>query len=109
VRGRYTHQEQVEINYQFYSFFINFRKNKLITMVTDFNIIEESALSLDESHRAKLAKRLLFSLEKEKMDQEIEQAWIEEVARRKKELQSGEVEPVSAEEVIANARELLQK
>jgi hypothetical protein len=78
-------------------------------MAADFNKIEDSALSLDESHRAKLAKRLLFSLKEGETDQEIEQAWIEEVARRKKELQSGEVEPVSAKEVIANARNLLQK
>jgi hypothetical protein len=78
-------------------------------MVTDFNKIEKSALKLDKSDRAELAKSLLFSLEEKEIDQEIEQAWIEEVARRKKELQSGEVESVSAEEVIANARELLQK
>lgn len=77
-------------------------------MITDFNEIENSALKLDENHRAELAKRLIASLDQQ-MDQDIEQAWIKEVNRRKKELDSGEVDPISAEEVLANARKLLQK
>ncbi|MDZ7693632.1 MAG: addiction module protein [Balneolaceae bacterium] len=77
-------------------------------MITDFNEIENSALKLDENHRAKLAKRLLESLDQQ-IDQEIEQAWIDEVNRRKKELDSGEVDPISAEEVLSNARKLLEK
>jgi putative addiction module component (TIGR02574 family) len=77
-------------------------------MTTNFNEIENLALKLDENHRAELAKRLLASLD-QKIDQEIEQAWIEEVHRRKKELNSGDVTPISAEEVLSNARKLLQK
>ncbi|MFH5883011.1 addiction module protein [Halalkalibaculum sp. DA3122] len=77
-------------------------------MITDFNKIENSALKLDENHRAELAKRLIASLDQQ-VDQDIEQAWIQEVNRRKKELNSGEVDPISAEEVLSNARKLLQK
>ncbi len=77
-------------------------------MTTDFKEIENSALKLDEKLRAELAKRLLASLD-QKMDQVIEQAWIDEVNRRKEELNSGEVTPISAEEVLSKARKLLQK
>lgn len=77
-------------------------------MITDFKEIENSALKLDENHRAELAKRLIASLD-QPMDQDIEEAWINEVNRRKKELESGEVDPISAEEVLSNARKLLQK
>ena len=72
-------------------------------MTTDFKKIENSALKLDEKHRADLAKRLLASLDQQ-MDQEIEQAWIiDEVNRRKEELNSGEIAPVLAKEVLSNA------
>lgn len=77
-------------------------------MITDFKEIENSALKLDENHRAELAKRLIASLDQQ-MDQDIEQAWIDEVNRRKKELDTGEVDPISAEEVLSNARKLLQQ
>ena len=77
-------------------------------MTTDFKEIANSALKLDENHRAELAKRLLSSLDHQ-IDQEIEQAWIDEVNHRKKELNSGEVAPISAEEVLSNARKMLQK
>ncbi|HKI46406.1 MAG TPA: addiction module protein [Balneolales bacterium] len=74
----------------------------------DFKEIEQSALKLDEKHRAELAKRLLISLE-ENIDEDIEQAWIEEINRRKAQLEAGEVETIPGEQVLEKARNLLKK
>ncbi|NGP90236.1 addiction module protein [Fodinibius halophilus] len=77
-------------------------------MVTNYKRIEDSALKLEEKDRAELAKRLLKSLE-DKVDEDIEQAWIEEINRRKKEIESGEVDTIPAEKVLAEARKILKK
>lgn len=74
----------------------------------DFKEIEQSALKLDEKHRGELAKRLLISLE-ESIDEDIEQAWIDEINRRKAQIESGEVETIPGEEVLEKARNLLKK
>jgi len=74
----------------------------------DFKEIKKSALKLDEKHRAELAKRLLISLE-ESIDEDIEQAWIDEINRRKAQIESGEVESIPGEEVLERARNLLKK
>jgi putative addiction module component (TIGR02574 family) len=58
----------------------------------------KKALALPEADRAELAGSLIESLETA-VDESSEGAWEEEVARRKKELESGAVEPVSLEEV----------
>ncbi|MEX0608059.1 MAG: addiction module protein [Balneolaceae bacterium] len=77
-------------------------------MITDFKEIEDSALELDEKHRAELAKRLINSLD-EQIDDDIEQAWIDEIRRRKAEIKSGKVTPISGEEVHKAARERLSR
>ncbi|MEX2603861.1 MAG: addiction module protein [Gracilimonas sp.] len=77
-------------------------------MITDFKEIQHSALELDEKHRAELAKNLINSLENH-IDEDIEQAWIDEIKRRKAEIKSGKVTPISGEEVHKAARELLKK
>lgn len=76
-------------------------------MTSDFKKIEHSALGLDEKSRAKLAKRLINSLDKSYED-EVEVAWIAAVKRRKAEIESGIVSPVSGTEVHKAARELLK-
>ena len=77
-------------------------------MISDFKEIENSALKLDEKHRAELAKRLINSLD-ERVDEEIEQAWIDEIKRRKEQIKSGAVMPIPGEEVHQAARKLLKK
>lgn len=77
-------------------------------MITDYKEIQDSALELDENYRAELAKKLIDSLDQQ-IDDNIEQAWIDEVKRRKAEIQSGKVTPISGEEVHKAARELLKK
>ncbi len=77
-------------------------------MTSDLKEIESSALKLDEKHRTELAKRLINSLD-EQVDEKIEQAWIDEINRRKEEIKSGKVTPISGEEVHKAARKQLDK
>lgn len=77
-------------------------------MITNFKEIQLSALGLDENHRAELAKKLIDSLDHH-IDDDIEQTWIDEINRRKAEIKSGEVTPISGYEVHKAARELLKK
>ncbi|HKH46503.1 MAG TPA: addiction module protein [Thermoanaerobaculia bacterium] len=68
-------------------------------------LIEAEALQLDEKHRARLARRLLLSLEFLSEDPaEVEKAWIEEALRRHAEMESGEVEGIPGEEVFRSIR-----
>jgi putative addiction module component (TIGR02574 family) len=69
--------------------------------------IEQAALHLPMQQRAELAHKLLLSLEEES-DDEIAQAWHAEAIRRAAELDSGQVDTVSAEEVRAAAQALLR-
>lgn len=75
-------------------------------MANPFKEIEISALRLSEKQRARLASRLLDSLEK-RIELGVEQAWLEEIERRNRELESGEVELIPVAEVMAKARKLL--
>ena len=69
--------------------------------------LEEEALSLPPEERAKLAQKLLLSLD-ELSEGELGVAWLEEASCRAGELDRGEVEPSPAEEVRRKARALLR-
>jgi putative addiction module component (TIGR02574 family) len=69
--------------------------------------VEHAALRLPPEERAKLAQKLLLSLET-LSEEELEQAWLVEADRRARELDHGEVQPVPAEEVRRKARTLLR-
>lgn len=69
--------------------------------------IEDVALHLPQDDRAKLAHRLLLSLE-EAAENEIAQEWLKEAQRRARELDEGIVQPVPADEVRRKARALLR-
>ena len=73
----------------------------------DRQSLEHEALSLPPEDRAKLAQKLLLSLDA-LSEEESEQAWLIEVGRRARELDRGEVQPISAEEVRRKARDLLR-
>lgn len=77
-------------------------------MITDYKDIQHSALSLDVNHRAKLAKKLIESLDQE-ADKNVVKAWIDEIKKRKAEIKSGSVAPIAGPEVHKAARELLSK
>ena len=67
--------------------------------------VEAAALSLPPEGRARLAERLLASLED---DPVITAAWIAEAHRRDAEIQDGRVDTIAAEETFAKARAKLR-
>ncbi|MGZ8947773.1 MAG: addiction module protein [Methylococcaceae bacterium] len=69
--------------------------------------IEQEALHLPALDRAKLAHKLLLSLE-DMSEPEIEEAWIDEAERRAVEIDQGLVQLIPAEEVSRKARALLR-
>ena len=67
--------------------------------------IEKDALRLSPEDRARLAVRLLSSLEKAaELLEEIEKLWIAEAERRFQELRDGVVQGMPAREVFAELR-----
>lgn len=74
-------------------------------MKPDISQIESAALSLSASDRANLARRLIDSLD---VDVSVEREWVNEIARRVEELESGQVPPVPGEEVLEQARRFLE-
>jgi putative addiction module component (TIGR02574 family) len=72
----------------------------------DSKAIEQEALGLPPGDRAKLAQKLLLSLDALSED-ESEQGWLIEADRRARELDRGDVQPVSADDVRKKARALL--
>ncbi|MBI2469218.1 MAG: addiction module protein [Candidatus Rokubacteria bacterium] len=69
--------------------------------------LESKALKLSRSARARLAQRLISSLD-QKTDADAEKLWLKEAERRLGELKSGKVTGISAEKVIKKARSSLR-
>jgi putative addiction module component (TIGR02574 family) len=65
--------------------------------------LESLALKLPRRERARLAQRLISSLDRD-TDTDAERLWIEEAERRLDELKSGKVAGVAANKVIKKAR-----
>jgi len=66
--------------------------------------LESAALLLPAHERARLAQRLLASLD---IDPEVEAAWADEVRRRLEDWEKGRTEEIPAEEVLAQVRDRL--
>lgn len=68
--------------------------------------LETEALDLPVRERARLAQRLIASLDEdvEEDQEEVERAWEEELRRRVAEVESGTAELIPAEEVFAEIR-----
>lgn len=75
-------------------------------MIWNAREIESVAMRLPMHERARLAERLLTSLDE---DAEVEQAWAEEVRKRLEDYRSGGLTPVSGAEVFADARARLRQ
>lgn len=72
--------------------------------------LENELLALPQDARARLARELLVSLEREEAqlgEQAWSAAWGEEIRRRVEEIERGELELVPAEEALRSARENL--
>jgi putative addiction module component (TIGR02574 family) len=61
------------------------------------------ALSLPRQARAEIAHRLLVSLEEEDYSDEVSEAWLKEIERRREDFRTGNANPVSAEEALRQA------
>ena len=71
--------------------------------------IEARALELPASERARLARRLIESLDEEGEDPtEVERAWEAEIQRRLDEYRMGKVQTTPAADVISEARRRLR-
>lgn len=67
--------------------------------------VESAALQLPRAERARLAERLIASLDE---DAEIEQAWAKEIRRRVEELRAGTVQANPGEQVFDELKSLLR-
>jgi putative addiction module component (TIGR02574 family) len=67
--------------------------------------IESSALQLPRAERARLAERLIASLDE---DLAVEESWRVEVRRRVEEMQSGAVPSIPGEQVFQELDELVR-
>ena len=76
--------------------------------MSDPREIESEALQLPPRERARLAQRLLASLDTESHDRDAEQIWLQEAERRLDELESGKVIGIPAEQVFRRARSTLR-
>ncbi len=75
-------------------------------MPMDTKSVEKQALALPATDPAKLAHKLLESLDT-LSDDEREKLWLDEAARRAAQIDNGEVELISGENVARKARALL--
>ena len=71
-------------------------------MISPIRELEAAALALPPGDRARLAERLLQSLDDEA--EEVEAAWVAEVQDRLARFRAGELEARPVEEVMAEAR-----
>ena len=69
---------------------------------------EDEAMKLLVSSRARLAERLIASLDQEPMDPNAETLWAEEAQRRAQELAADQAEPIPADQALARARATLR-
>ena len=69
--------------------------------------LESQALKLSRRERARLAQRLISSLDQE-VDPDAERLWLAEAERRLADLKSGKVAAVPAERVVKKVRAALR-
>ena len=72
-------------------------------MNTPLEDVESLALLLPREGRARLAERLIASLDD---DSEVEQTWASEIHRRVEELRTGAVQEIPAEQVFDELKSL---
>jgi putative addiction module component (TIGR02574 family) len=73
--------------------------------------LESEALELPVRERARLAQRLIASLDDDSAEDpaEVERAWEEEIRRRVAEIDAGGAELIPAEQALAELRSQLQR
>jgi len=71
-----------------------------------FEQLTQEALALPNAYRTMLIDKLLENLE---FEPEIETAWAEEAKKRRDDIRSGAVQPISGEEAASLVRRLLNQ
>ena len=66
--------------------------------------LENEVLKLDPPSRARLAERLLRSLDDELSEAEVAELWLDEAERREREWDAGRVQGIPAEEVLSELK-----
>lgn len=74
-------------------------------MFSTIEQLESAALGLPVSERARLAERLISSLDE---DSEVERAWVEEIQHRVEEYEAGNSTTAPESEVFARVRSRLR-
>ena len=69
--------------------------------------VESRALRLPRRERARLAQRLISSLDQE-VSPDVDKLWLQEAERRLRELKSGKATGIPAEKVVRKARSALR-
>ena len=69
--------------------------------------LEDEAMTLPPRSRARLARRLIASLDPEPVDSESEKLWADEAQRRAAELANGELAGIPVKTVFTKARAAL--
>lgn len=72
-------------------------------MMDKSKVVLEEALKLTANERAEVAEQLLASLD-EVPDNDVDQAWQEEIQRRLQQVERGEVELIDSDTVMAELR-----
>ncbi len=75
--------------------------------MADGEFVTQQALDLDLKERARLAERLLESLDGVS-EEEIQELWLDEAERRINEYRAGRLEAVVADQVFREAEDLLR-
>jgi len=73
----------------------------------DFKSIHGEALNLPLDDRAKLEEKLLLSFDLS-TEEKTKDLWLVEAQRRAGEIDSGDIQPIPAEDVLRKARALLR-
>ena len=84
------------------------RRSKKLEVVLDEPLreLEAAVMALPDSERARLAEKLLASLDR---DPEIEDAWATEIRQRLDQHRSGKLDTEPAEAVMKEARERIEQ
>ena len=77
-------------------------------MPTTFDQLTSQAIALSPEDRARLADLLLASLPDE-ADEQLDEAWDQEIQRRLKAVESGTARLISAVDIHAEARDIYQR
>ncbi len=79
-----------------------------MSFVMSVEEIIEAALKLDPKTRWRVVEKIAASLEEEQIPEaDTEALWLEEAARRARELREGKADEIPGDEVLARARALL--